>query len=527
MIELTTPDQAANWLKAHVTRDLQTDSRKVRVGDGFMAWAGGGIDARDFVLSSMQSGAKACLVEHDDVARYQFDGAAIASYLGLKAASGPIAAAFLGHPSKQLQVVAITGTNGKTSTSWWLAHALSGHGFSKSIGCGVVGTLGIGYPSQSEQIPIVSAQIEAPRQFVMTSNGLTTPDAVQLQGAFGEFVKHGLLACAVEASSIGIEENRLLGTEIRIAVFTNFTQDHLDYHKSMQAYWLAKTSLFLWPSLAVAVINIDDPKGVELVNLLSATGKTRQVDVWTLSSVGPARLQAIDISYTALGLKFWVVEGKHRSALSTRAIGLYNVDNLLAVVGVMRAMGLSLDECVAACSSLGAVPGRMECLGGVNQPLVAVDYAHTPDALQKSLEALRPLAKQRGGQLWCVFGCGGNRDKTKRPVMGRIAHQGADKLVVTNDNPRRENALEIVEQILAGFDRSESTTIQLDRGLAIEHAIGGAEANDVVLLAGKGHEDYQEIEGIKIPFSDRQQVALALNSWSIANSSVRSAAWLQ
>lgn len=527
MIELTTPDQAANWLKAHVTGDLQTDNRKVRAGDGFIAWPGGKTDARDFVLSSIESGAKACLVELDDVGRYNFDCGTIASYAGLKAACGSIAAAFFDHPSKKLQVVAITGTNGKTSTSWWLAHALSSTGLSKSMRCGVVGTLGIGYPKQSEGSSKIAPQIEGSEPFAMISNGLTTPDALQMQASFRNFVNHGLVACTVEASSIGLEENRLLGTEIRIAVFTNFTQDHLDYHGSMQAYWLAKISLFHWSSLAAAVINIDDPKGIELVNVMTAKSKDRQVDVWTLSSVGPARLWASDISYSALGLKFWVVEGGDRAALNTRAIGLYNVDNLLAVVGVMRAMGHPLEECVATCSSLGPVPGRMECLGGVNQPLVAVDYAHTPDALQKSLEALRPLAQQRGGQLWCVFGCGGNRDKTKRAVMGRIANGRADKLVVTNDNPRWESACEIVDQILAGFGRSGSTTIQLDRALAIEQTVRDAGANDVVLIAGKGHEDYQEIDGVKLPFSDRQHVTLALNSWSIGTSSTRSMAWLQ
>ena len=527
MIELTTPDQAASWLKANITGDLQTDSRKVKAGDGFLAWSGGQVDARDFVLGCLERGARACLVEHDDLARYNFQGLEIASYAGLKAACGSIAAAFFDHPSKQLQVVAVTGTNGKTTTSWWLAHALSSVGLSKTLDCGLVGTLGIGHPKSRQVNALAANQIKVSESFSMSSNGLTTPDAVQLQRAFRKFADQGLSACAIEASSIGIAENRLQSTAIGIAVFTNFTQDHLDYHKSMQAYWLAKASLFRWSGLAAAVINIDDPKGHELVTFLTKGTHTPEVDVWTLSSVGPARLRASDISYNSLGLKFWVVEGMHRAALSTRAIGLYNVDNLLAVVGVMRAMGLSLDECVAACCALEPVPGRMECLGGTNKPLIAVDYAHTPDALQKALEALRPLARKRGGELWCVFGCGGDRDKTKRADMGRIACSKADKLVITNDNPRKENAQEIVAQILIGIDLSKLPTVQLDRALAIEHAIGSAGVNDVVLLAGKGDEDYQEIGGVKLPFSDREHAALALNSWSISNAPLRSSAWIQ
>ena len=505
MLEHHHPVRAAQWLHSRVTGTLRTDSRRVCPGDGFIAWPGAATDGRHHVAAAVKNGAVACLVELAGVDAFGFDGDAIATYAQLKAATGPIAAAYFEQPARQLDVIAITGTNGKTSIAWWLAHALSNTKHDMNNSCGLVGTLGIGWPRYDATGEHFS--------FDVAANGLTTPDPVLLQQNFRDMVDAGVRACAIEASSIGIEEHRLDGTCIRTAVFTNFTQDHLDYHGSMQAYWQAKASLFEWPDLKSAVVNVDNAKGLELAEALRACGEARALDLWTVSCTGPARLQAHDITYGAAGLHFCVVEGVAQYALSTHLIGQYNVSNLLCVIGAMRSLGVPLAECVAACHELLPVPGRMECLGGHGQPLVAEDYAHTPDALAHALQALRPLVAQRGGQLWCVFGCGGDRDSIKRPLMGTMAASHADRVIVTNDNPRSEQPQAIISQILLGLAGFEPVLVQADRALAIAQALAQADARDVVLVAGKGHEDYQEIAGVKQPFSDRVQVAQALQAW--------------
>ena len=511
MRELGQPSEAANWLQSRVTATLQTDSRKVRPGDGFIAWPGAATDGRQHVASALQKGAVACLVEQSGVGPFGFDNDAVATFPQLKRGAGPIAAAYFGQPSHRLDVIAVTGTNGKTSIAWWLAHSLSLLEQTIQYPCGLIGTLGVGKP--------VYGGAESPFSFNVVANGLTTPDPVLLQQSFRDMADAGIRACAVEASSIGIEERRLDGTRIRTAVFTNFTQDHLDYHGSMQAYWQAKASLFEWPGLKSAVVNVDDTKGLALAESLGVrngvgTGNGQALDVWTVSGTGPARLQARDITYDGNGLQFCVVEGESRHVLSTHLIGQYNVSNLLCVIGAMRSLNIPLAACAVACQKLLPVPGRMECQGGQGQPLVAVDYAHTPDALDHALQALRPLAVQRGGQLCCVFGCGGDRDPIKRPLMGAMAARHADTVIVTNDNPRSEKPQVIISQILRGLAGFEPVLVQEDRGLAIAQALAQANANDVVLVAGKGHEDYQETAGIKRPFSDRVQVALALQGWT-------------
>lgn len=480
---LRTPQEAAAWVRSRVSGEVHCDSRKVGAGDGFIAWPGAATDGRKFVPQALQQGAKACLVEHAGSDAYSFDNDAVAAYEGLKAATGPIGALFYGEPSHELDVLAVTGTNGKTSTAWWLAQALTNVGRS----CGIVGTLGIGRPPHVEH------------------TGLTTPDPVLMQRHFRRFVAQGAKACAIEASSIGIVERRLDGTRIRVAAFTNFTQDHLDYHGSMEAYWEAKAALFDWPDLQAAVLNLDDPKGGELEAKLKG-----RVDVWTCSREGAARLQAREIGYGDEGLRFVVAEGREQHLLQTQLIGQYNVSNLLGVVGMIRAVGVPLEQAVAACADLLPVPGRMERLNVAGQPLVAVDYAHTPDALEKGLQALRPLAKQRGGQLWCVFGCGGDRDPTKRPLMAAVAEREADRVVVTSDNPRSEQPDAIIGQVVRGLQRPQAATIQPDRALAIAQSVAGAASQDVILLAGKGHEDYQEVAGVKHAFSDQQHAMRAL-----------------
>jgi len=500
---LHSPTQAAAWLQSRVTGALRTDSRAVQTGDGFVAWPGAAVDGRAFVAQALQAGAAACLVEAEGAEAFAWPAGPVETLAGLKAATGVLSAAYFDHPSEELEVLAVTGTNGKTSTAWWLAQALSALPGALARPCGMIGTLGIGRP------PGVETRSDADALAAIQSSGLTTPDPVLLHGALRRFVQQGLQACAIEASSIGIEEGRLDALAVRVALFTNFTQDHLDYHGSMEAYWQAKRRLFAWPGLRSVVLNIDDPRGQELAESLHASG----LDVWTVSVSRPARLQARALSYTPTGMAFEVVEGDQVVGLPTRLIGSYNVSNLLGVLAALRALGAPLAEAVQACARLQAVPGRMECLGGQAQPLVAVDYAHTPDALQKALQALRPLAQARGGRLWCVFGCGGDRDRSKRPLMGAIAAREADRVVLTSDNPRSEKPEAILAQILLGLASCDTVDVQPDRALAIAQTLARAQAADVVLLAGKGHEATQETAGVKTVFSDQAHAAQALQAW--------------
>lgn len=500
MLALDTPALAAHWLRARVRGTLHTDSRRVGAGDGFIAWPGAAVDGRKYVSAALTQGAAACLVERKGLEHFDLDRESVASYEGLKAGSGPIAAAYYEQPSSQLDVLAVTGTNGKTSTSWWLAQALSG--LAQPIPCGLIGTLGVGkapMPGDAQQ-----------GRSEVVSTGLTTPDPVLLQRTLRSFADEGLKACAIEASSIGLEERRLDGTQIHTAIFTNFSQDHLDYHGSMQAYWLAKAALFDWPGLRAAVVNIDDVKGFELARTL----KGRALDLWTVSCQAGtgARLHARDIAMGEQGMRLKVCEGASELALSTALIGNYNVANLLCVIATLRTLNVPLAAAVQVCRGLHPVPGRLEFIASPGQPLGVVDYAHTPDALVQVLLALAPLAVQRGGRLWCVFGCGGDRDTQKRPLMGAAAEEHADIVVLTSDNPRSESPESIIEQIRSGFKNAEVATVQADRAQAIAHALQHAGSADVVLVAGKGHEEFQELQGRKVPFSDRQQVQQALQA---------------
>ncbi|MCA0176756.1 MAG: UDP-N-acetylmuramoyl-L-alanyl-D-glutamate--2,6-diaminopimelate ligase [Proteobacteria bacterium] len=499
LTQLKSPAAAARWLASWVGGTLRTDSRDVQPGDGFIAWPGHARDGRQFVAQALDSGAATALVEQQGVAAFGFENARVAALPGLKAAAGLIADAYFDQPSQQLTVVATTGTNGKTSTAWWTAQALTALGQR----CGVVGTLGIGEP------PSGDGQRPAAIQYT----GLTTPDPVRLQRGFRAMVDAGFAACAIEASSHGIEEHRLTGTAIDVAIFTNFTQDHLDYHGSMEAYWAAKRKLFAWPGLGAAVINVDDAQGAMLVAHLADQAEGDEggdpLAVWTISVGGAARLQAQDVRYEAGGLAFTVVEGPHRAELATRLIGDYNVSNLLGVIGALRALGVSLVDAAWAAQDVSPVPGRMQRIAQDGGPEVVVDYAHTPDALDKALAALRPLATARGGQLHVVFGCGGDRDPGKRPQMGRIAAEHADTVLLTSDNPRTESPIAIVQQIAVG---APGARIEIDRAAAIAQAVREAAPADVVLIAGKGHEDYQEVMGQRHPFDDAVQAAAALEA---------------
>ena len=516
---LPSVDAALAWFGERGVRALTTDSRRVQRGDAFIAWPGYATDGRQFVGSALAAGASACLVEAEGSDAFAFDDAQRVAALGeLKSRTGLLASGFMGRPSERLQVFAVTGTNGKTSTSWWLAQALGALG----TRCGVIGTLGVGEPPSAD------------RASTIAFTGLTTPDPITVQAGFKQFADAGFGACAIEATSIGIAEHRLAGAKLDIALFTNFTQDHLDYHETMEAYWDAKARLFAWPDLEAAVLNIDDARGASLATSL------RGLELWTYSAQRDARLRAERISYADAGLGFDVVEGAERAEVRTQLIGDYNVANLLAVIGGLRAAGVKLADAARACTTLTSVPGRMDRVSSTGPsipqgergaaptpdsvrpevskgmrgpvlPEVVVDYSHTPDALEKALAALQPLARERGGALWCVFGCGGNRDAGKRPLMGAIAQRLARHVVVTSDNPRLEDPNTIIGQIVAGFDANATPPVAIEnRATAIAHAVQHAAPNDVILLAGKGHEDYQDVGGVKHPFSDLEQAAAAL-----------------
>ena len=482
---LPSAQAAAQWLAAHVSGSLRTDSRAVRAGDGFIAWPGCAVDGRQYVHAALTAGAAACLVEAQGAQAFGFDDTRVAALAGLKAATGTIADQYFGQPSATLDIVATTGTNGKTSTAWWMAQALSALGRRS----GVIGTLGVGEPGAVE------------------ATGLTTPDPVTLHGALRRMADQGFVACALEASSIGLVEHRLDALRMDVALFTNFTQDHLDYHGSMEAYWAAKRRLFGWPGLKAAVVNIDDAQG----SALAAELKAQSPDLWTVSLHSAARLRGEGLHYVAGGLAFDAVEGAERVAVRSQLVGDFNASNLIVVIGGLRALDVPLAQAAAVASLLTPVPGRLQRVAG-REVDVVVDYAHTPDALDKVLVALRPMAAARGGRLWCVFGCGGNRDATKRPLMGAIAARRADHVVITSDNPRDEVPATILAQILVGVTGHDEIDVIEDRREAIRGAVRDAQPGDVILLAGKGHEEDQEIAGIKRPFSDVTEALAALQA---------------
>lgn len=493
---LVHPIAVATWLRASVTGALVCDSRRVRAGDGFVAWPGAATDGRRFVEDALHAGAGAAIVEREGLEAYAYrDDPRVLAVPGLKAQAGAIASAFCREPSGALDVVAITGTNGKTSSAWWLAQLLS----ACARPAAVVGTLGMGQPGSE-----------------LVATGLTTPDPVQLQHQLRAFVDAGLRAVAIEASSIGVVEGRLNGTRVAVAVFTNFTQDHLDYHGSMDAYWSAKQRLFDWPGLKGAVVNADDPKGAGLIERLAGRG----LDLWSVGiDHASARLSAEHLATTPEGMAFELVERdrhgqeRHRHTLGLPLVGRYNVHNLLGVIASARALGIPLAALAQACQALTPVPGRMEQVRAGDPtaaPLVLVDYAHTPDALEKALQALQPLTKARKGRLWVVVGCGGDRDPTKRPLMAAVAVREAARAVLTSDNPRSEAPEAILAQMVAGLTSPKAARTVVDRAQAIALAVQEAAPADVVLIAGKGHEDYQEIRGVKTPFSDVAQARSAL-----------------
>lgn len=378
-------------------------------------------------------------------------------------------------------MIGVTGTNGKTSVTQWIAQALTARGRK----CALVGTLGNGFPG---------ALVPGPN---------TTPGAHVLREFLPESVRQGARACAMEVSSIGLHQNRVAGLRFDVAVFTNLTRDHLEYHGTMEAYAAEKAKLFAWPGLRAAVLNLDDAFGRELAGRLR--GRVLTIG-YTLEDERGADtvLRAAALAETGAGLSF-ALDGIR---FEVPVVGRFNAANLLAVIGALLAGGEKLADIAGALKHIVPPPGRMQPVGGENAPLVVVDYAHSPDALEKVLTTLRGTATARDGRLVCVFGCGGDRDPGKRPQMGAIAERLADAVVVTSDNPRGENPQAIIEQILAGM--TVQPVVEPDRATAIHVAIAQAGERDVILLAGKGHEPYQEIAGVRIPFSDLDCATSAL-----------------
>lgn len=470
---------------------LTADSRRVQPGDIFVAFPGAHVDGRDFIAQAVENGAAAVLAEAGGNATTEVGAGetAIIEVEGLAALSGEIAHLVYGRSSEHLWLAGITGTNGKTSVSQWIAQAMN----ALQHECAVIGTLGNG---------LLDALDESPN---------TTPDAITLHAALAGFIAKGAEACAMEVSSIGLDQGRVNGAAFDVAVFTNLTRDHLEYHGTMAAYAAAKKTLFLAHDLGAAVLNLDDPFGVELAKELKGRpgDKIRTIG-YTLGTADDTSvdeiLRAEDLAMDATGIEF-DLRGVHFAA---PVVGRFNAANLLAVIGALLARNERMEDIAVALRAIQPPPGRMQALGGQDQPLVVVDYAHTPDALEKALGVLHETAAARGGRLVCVFGCGGERDPGKRPQMGAVAEALADQVVLTSDNPRNENPYAIIDAIRGGMRRPPQ--VQADRARAIAEVIAVADARDVILLAGKGHEPYQEIAGVRQPFSDLEAAKSALEA---------------
>jgi UDP-N-acetylmuramoyl-L-alanyl-D-glutamate--2,6-diaminopimelate ligase len=494
----------SEWIAKHAPRaQLASDSRRIGRGDVFFAYPGEAGDGRTYVQAAVEQGAAAIVYE---AAGHQWDSSLTLPHLAvtdLKQNAGAIAHNYYSMPDASMFTVGVTGTNGKTSCAVWLGQALS----LLNGPTAVIGTLGVGLFKGRGEV-----------EFDVT--GYTTPDAVLLAGKLAAMRDHGASSLAIEVSSIGLEQGRTNGMHFDVALFTNLTRDHLDYHGDMVAYESAKVRLFDWPGLKAAVLNLDDPAGMRLVAHLQAKhGKSMALFGYTLNDAatqpdlaGVQMLRASQFRIRHTGTDFHLDSPQGSATVKTQLVGHFNISNALAVLGALLAKGAALRDAQGAIEALTPAPGRMQQVGGQDAPMVVIDYAHTPDALEKTLSTLRQVAAERGGQLWCVFGCGGDRDPGKRPQMGAIA-QAADHVLVTSDNPRSEDPQAIIAQIVAGMNPQHPNSVYQaieDRAAAILSAVKHAAKADVILLAGKGHEPYQEIKGRKMPFSDADHAALAL-----------------
>lgn len=478
------PEVPAQWAQTAVPA-LVSDSRQVRVGSVFVALAALHHDARSHIPAALAAGAGAVLAEAggDWLTHAEVNGVPVLVVADLTQRLGEFAARFHDQPAQDMTVMAVTGTNGKTS----IANLIAGAALELGQRSAVIGTLGNGFYGE------------------LAASQFTTPDPLQLQGLLATFRDQGAQLVAMEASSHGLEQGRMVGTPIHTALFTNLTRDHLDYHGDMASYAAAKGRLFSWPGLKAAVINADDAQGALYQQQLAVGVRCL---CYSLRADSDAEIVAESVQPSLSGLLLQVRTPWGRIELRSPLLGRFNASNLLAVLGGLLTLGYSLEQSAQALSTVAPVAGRMQCLREGQSPLAVVDYAHTPDALEQALKAAREHAE---GKLWCVFGCGGGRDTGKRSEMGRIAAALADVLVLTTDNPREEAPESILQDIQQGLS-GRAATIIVDRAEAIAHALKNAAADDVVLIAGKGHETYQEIMGVRYPFNDVEQVRLALKT---------------
>ena len=457
---------------------ITSDSRQVQKGSLFLAYAGEHADGRSYIPQAIQAGARVVFWDDADFIWQSDWKVSNKPIQHLKQKVSEIASEFYSQPSRHMQVVGVTGTNGKTSVSQWIAQCLDQLGKKTAV----LGTIGNGF-------------LEAPAEAVNT-----TPDACLLQKMLAEYLAQGAKAVAMEVSSHGLEQGRVNGVAFEVAVLTNLTRDHLDYHKTMEAYAAAKSKLFAIDGLAFAVLNADDEFGKKLAETI----KARPVITYGLQA---GDVRGNDLQLSDDGLTMQVATPQGSTTLTASVLGRFNAYNVLAVLATLLALNVNLHDAEKAIANIKPVRGRMQKFGGGEKPLVVVDYAHTPDALAKVLSTLR---EQTHGKLICVFGCGGNRDAGKRPLMGEVAEKSADTVIVTSDNPRNEVPESIVGEILTGM--KSSPIVELDRAAAIVKAVQMASKNDAVLIAGKGHEDYQEISGVKHYFSDAAKVTEALEA---------------
>lgn len=468
-------------------RELTLDSRNVRGGDLFLAVPGANFDGRDHIADALKRGAAAVAYEVEGAKVLPITDVPLIPVKGLAAQLSDIAGRFYGDPSRSLNLVGVTGTNGKTSVTQLVAQALDLLGQH----CGIVGTLGTGFYG------------------ALQSGRHTTPDPIAVQATMTDLKKAGARAVAMEVSSHGLDQGRATALAFDVAVLTNLSRDHLDYHGTMQAYGEAKAKLFAWSDLRCRVINIDDEFG----RTLAAEKRESRLITYSLED-SSAYLYCRDAVFGDEGVRATLVTPQGQHLLRSSLLGRFNLSNVLAAVGALLGLDYALDEILKVLPQLEGPVGRMQRLGGGAKPLVVVDYAHTPDALEKILTALRPHAK---GRLLCLFGCGGDRDRGKRPLMAEVVERLADGVLVTDDNPRSEVPTQIFDDIRQGFSAVQNVRFVEGRGQAIAEIIASACADDVIVLAGKGHEDYQEINGQRQAFSDLEEAAKALAAWEVAD----------
>jgi len=481
---------------------LTIDSRAIKAGDCFVALKGTVTDGAHYIQQAVSDGAVAVII--DDATEVAIDSSKITvpvvRVTSLSEGVSSIAGRFYNNPSDNLSLVAFTGTNGKTTCSRLYAQLVA----KVSLYSGVkqsayMGTTGYGI-ALSQATDAMHSAFESKQ---VNGAGLTTPDAVSVQRIMAELLNNGAQSVALEASSHSLVQHRLKALQIETAVFTNLSRDHLDYHYDLASYAAAKASLFDMPLIKTAVINLDDPVGSQIIKSLRS-----DIRRFTFSLNNQAAdIYCSDIRLSSSGISAMISTPWGSGELCSALLGEFNLSNLLAIIGVACSKGASLKACLNALPCLEAVPGRMEALSTEMQPQVVVDYAHTPDALEKALQALKPNCE---GKLWVIFGCGGNRDTGKRSEMGRVAERFADTLVVTSDNPRNESPKQIAEHILQGI--TGDVQVELDRKQAIAFSIHQADPQDIVLIAGKGHENYQIIGDNKEPFSDQKEALKALKN---------------